>query len=150
LGVIGALSAGISPWIYAVLILILDRFAGISKWTGLFGPVHDPIFLLTIASCFLALPAAWGVQRLLCGQALRKSASTPQAASSLLAVGIVSLTVVHLPAVMGLLYFLVGGAARAAMAVEVVAFMLYLPMQAMTLGAILRLMHKDNRQAGLP
>ncbi len=147
--VIGALSAGISPWIYVGLIFLLHRFAGMDEWTGLFVHVHYPIFLLTVASCLLAFPAAWTVQRVLCGQALRKSASTRQAASSLVAVGIVSLTVVHLPAVMGLLYFLVGGPARAAIAVEVVAFLLYLPMQALTLRPILRLMRKEDRQAGL-
>ncbi len=149
LAIIGALSAGISPWIYVILILVLHRFADMDKWIGLFVHVHDPIFFLTVASCLLAFPAAWIVQRFLCGQALRKAASTRQAASSLVAVGIVSLTVVHLPAVMGLLYFLVGGPASAAIAVEIVAFLLYLPMQAMTLRPILRLMHKDDRQAGL-
>ncbi len=146
LGVIGALSAGISPWVYVILILVLHRFADMDKWIGLFVHVHDPIFLLTVASCLLAFPAAWTAQRFICRQALRKTTSTRQAASSLVAVGIVSLTVVHIPAVMGLLYFLVGGPASAAIAVEMVAFVLYLPMQAITLRPILRLMQQDDSQ----
>lgn len=146
LGVIGALSAGISPWIYVVLIFLLHRFVGMDEWTGLFVHVQNAIYFLTIIGCILAFPAAWVVQRFLCRKALRKSASTRQAASSLVAVGIVSLTVVHLPAVMGLLYFLVGGPASAAIAVEIVAFLLYLPMQAMTLRPIFSLMRQDDSQ----
>lgn len=150
LSIIGALSSGLSPWVYLVLILFLRRFAGLTAWTDLFSHVHYPIYLLTGASCLVALPAAWIVQRFLGKRARRKAVSSDQEASALVAVGIVSLTVVHIPAAMGLLYFLAGGAVSAAIAVEIWAFVLYLPMQAMTLRPILCLMHKDNRQAGLP
>ena len=82
-----------------------------------------------MAACALSLPAAWLIQRLLVRRVLCQSDDVARQATNLSAAGLVSLTVVHTPAVFGLLYFLLAGDAGVALAIELWAFLTYLPMQ---------------------
>lgn len=126
---VGALSAGVSPWVYGAVIVALH--VGL-KWDGLgetFAGLQPILLNVSLAACAVSLPAAWLVQSLLARRVRSHSDDVARQATNLSAAGLVSLTVVHTPAVFGLLYFLLAGGAGVALAIEIWAFLTYLPMQ---------------------
>jgi len=126
---VGVFSAGLSPWVYGIVIVALRYGAG---WEGLgetFGELQPALLLVSVAACALSLPVAWLIERLLARRVLSQSSDAARRAANLSAVGLVALTVVHTPAVFGLLYYLFVGDVGVAVAIELWAFLTYLPMQ---------------------
>lgn len=127
--IIGGITVGLSPWIYMVAIILLDRLVDWQRFIEPFERIAPKLMGVALAGCLLAFPAAWLLQALLARRVVSTGQETAAQASSLSAAGLVSLTVVHTPAVLALVYYLTSADATRVIAMEFWAFLLYLPMQ---------------------
>jgi len=141
---VGGVSVGFSPWLYVAVILLVEYLV---KWKGLgkdFEAVRPVLRAISLGTCAGAFPTAWAVQVLLARKVASRSDNLAQQATNLSAAGIVSLTVVHTPAVFGLLYYLIFADGRISLAMELWAFLTYLPMQWLVNRQIRALDHNLN------
>lgn len=126
---VGGISAGLSPWIYAALLYVAEQVGGWNGFPGTPPVVSRLLLFLCVAVTLACLPLAFFLQTWLGRNILRQPESQGRRATNLVAAGLTSLTLVHVPAAVAILYYFFSGDLFLSLVFELASFLLYLPMQ---------------------